>query len=727
MVGALLTIPIILSCGVVSYQAIGPQYVAAGILGAFVSAILSSVIAGLFGGPPLHVNSPKTSHAAILSSLIAVVAIHHSFTDYYKGEAASNALMVICFLTLLVSGVAQTLFGLFRLGTVVKFVPYPVLAGIVNGFALQIILGQVPSVFGVRNFNQVWAALTGHSALVLWPLGFAVGTCVLVLVAGRIGKTIPPVLVGLIGGTAAYAAASSVIDPGVLGPVIGKLPTGLSFVLRAGDIFDFLPSYAFHRHIFPIVATGLTLALVSSIQSLLSISNADELFDTRHDSNKELVVQGLSNMASAIFGGAPNGGSPNTTKAVYANGGRSRYANLVIGVSLFGFSFGLADAIAMIPLSVMAGVVILTTGSAMDSWTRQLMQRIGRSSQTSARGDVLINLLVVILVTLLVLTEGALAALGVGMAATFLIFLYRVNSGVVGRVRYADRLMSRTDRPLALAEEILRNPRCIAVVDLHGPLFFGNADTVGQKVEAELRTSSWVILSFRRCSMIDTSGAMVLKRLDAGAKKSGKRMFLAYLPEGGRRREYLRNVGVSTMESEGRIFDDVDAALACAENELLRKAHGDSDRDSERPLAEFDVVGGLTPEQIVQLESHMEHHRYAVGDCIIAEGAEDHGLYFLTRGQVSIYTRNDEMRLRLASYVAGTDVLFGEMAILTGARRSADVYADTEVAVLKLTNEAFEALCNEAPQIATRLMRRVSATLAKRLAKMTQLVRELET
>jgi SulP family sulfate permease len=173
-VGALIAVPIILSCGVVSYQSIEPAFVTAGISAAFVAAVAASVVSVLFGGTPLHVSSPKTTHAAILSGLIANVAIHHSFSDTYGGDRAPAALMTICFLTLLVSGATQVLLGASRMGALVKFVPYPVLAGFINGFAIQIILAQAPKLIGLDRGNQLMGALTGAVPFNWWSLGFAV-------------------------------------------------------------------------------------------------------------------------------------------------------------------------------------------------------------------------------------------------------------------------------------------------------------------------------------------------------------------------------------------------------------------------------------------------------------------------------------------------------------------------------------------------------------------------
>ena len=117
-----------------------------------------------------------------------------------------------------------------------------------------------------------------------------------------------------------YSGLSRHIDLAAFGQIIGDLPPGLTLVPHIDDIAEFLQSFTFARHVFPIVATGITLALVSSIQSLLSITVADRLFETRHSSNRELMVQGAGNLLTAIFGSTPSDGSPNTTQAAYSNG-----------------------------------------------------------------------------------------------------------------------------------------------------------------------------------------------------------------------------------------------------------------------------------------------------------------------------------------------------------------------------------------------------------------------
>lgn len=725
--GALVTVPIILSCGVVAYHSIGPAYVSAGITAAFISAIVAAVLAGLLGGPPLHVNTPKTSHAAILSSLIAVIATHHSFSDHFAGEAAAQALMVICWIALFISGLFQTVLGALRLGGLVKFVPYPVLAGIINGFALQIIIGQVPYVLGIEHLPRLEAVFTRGS----WPIhGWSIALSSLagglVLFGDRLSKRIPSALTGLVVGTLAYALLGRQVDSGALGPVIGEFPAGIAVHLQVADMLGFLSSTAFQRHIFPIVATGITLALISSIQSLLSMSASDELFETRHDSNKELMIQGSVNMVAATLGGTPSGGSPNVTRLVHANGGRDRWANIALALALIGISFGSGHLIGHIPLSVMAGVVIVSTASSMDRWTQQLLRKIGTSSSAAKRSDALMNLVVVSLVAALVIFEGALAALGVGIAAIFFLFVYRANSTVIGRVMHADQITSRTAWPMSALRFMAEQSNRIAVLELQGPLFFGNSETVYQRIEKEAVSAKWIILSFKHCPTIDTSGAMLLKQLAALMHKQGRRLLLSDLPQGGHRREYLQNIGADQLEKDGLVFDDLDSALAFAESELLQRVGLADTSETEKDLTQFEVLAGLTEKELLTLRASLEQQHFDIGDCIIQDGNQSPSLYFLTRGKVSVYTRTEGRLVRLTSYSAGVDAVFGEASLAMQGTRSMEVCTDTAATVLRLPPAAYHKLCAEHPTIALRLMQGVSTELSLRLTRMMYTVRELE-
>lgn len=725
VVGALIVVPIILSCGVVLFHSIGPEFVTAGISAAFIASVMPALVSGLFGGPPLHINSPKTTHAAILAGLIATVATHHSFADVYSGDKAPAALMTICFLTLLVSGVTQALLGISRMGSLVKFIPYPVLAGFINGFALQIILNQAPKLFGLQQERQLLTMLTGWDAINWWALGFAAISGGLVFLTGRFTKAIPAAIVGLIGGTLAQLVVAKFVWQVDLGPVIGTLPAGISPHFRLDEILGFLLSAAFPPHVFQILATGVTLAFVSSIQSLLSISASEHISGGRHKSNRELVVQGAGNILSAIFGGAPSGGSPNVTQTVFSSGGRTGAANLAYAATLLGLSYGLSQIIGLIPLSAMAGVVVITTAGAMDKWTQQLIIRIGSSSGSPAsRQDLALNLVVVILVATLVVSAGALAALGVGMAAVFMVFLYRSNTNVIRRVLHGDRLHSRTERSHAAFDALTQHGLRIAVIEVDGPIFFGSAETVAQSIERELTTSDWIILDLKRVSHFDSSGVMMLKRLDDRMLKSNQHLLLSHLPQGGNRRNFLRTIGLTAPESQGRIYEDTDEALSWVEDELLTTLNFIENNENEVELKQFEACRGMDEEELHLLKEMLNRQKREAGDVIIREGEACRSLFFLALGRVSVQLITEDRVARLASFRAG--VACGGMALLSDQTHSASVVAETAVVLMELTVEAWERLKRMNPGVESKLIRNLIDEISYRVHNLNIVVRELE-
>jgi len=730
IVGSLMVVPIILSCGIVSYQSLGPDFVSAGIIAAFVSAFFAALMAGIFGFPPLHGNCPKTSHAAILSSLIAGISTHQAFHSSFTGDSAPQALITICIITLSVSGLTQLALGGAGLGAIVKFIPHPVLAGFINGFALQIIIGQVPNLLGFPSFDKleaiVGAILTGNQTFNPYPLCLAMFACILATISSKISKMIPSALVGLTGGALAFVGLRHFTGLGdSLGATIGELPTGSYFNLQFENIARIVKNFSVIDDWFSILTTGITLALISSIQSLLSISSADELFGTRHNSNKELMVQGGANLLSALFGGTPNGGSPNVTQNMYANGGRTRNANLVSAATLLTLSFGLGDVIAQIPLSVMAGVVILNTAGAMDKWTQQLLKKVDLRHHTSSnRVEVLTNLIVVILVTVLVVATGALPALGVGMTLSFMVFLYQAKDTAVRKVLHLNQIMSRIDRPVIEKNILMAYADRVAVFELQGPLFFGAAETVSQQIEAEMATADWIILDFRRNSLVDASGAMTLKRLNTNMSKVHKKLILAYLPLDSQIRQDLSDLGVEELETKGRVFEDTDTALAAAEAELLDDLGFAKEATDDLRLAQFELLSELNEEELNILASWVDVHYFNQGDPIIESGSDDRGVFFLANGQASVCSTVRGRVLRLVTYRPG--IIFGEMALFTGRIRSADVIADTGATVFELTHGAYERLCIEAPHVAIKLLTGLGSGLADRLVATTHIVRELE-
>jgi sulfate permease, SulP family len=720
LAGALTVVPIILSCGAVLYESMGPAWVTAGISAAFVAAVVVAIISALSGGAPLHMNSPKTTHAAILSGLIASVATDPLFA---AGNGGGAALLVVASAALLVSGIVQSILGLSRLGMLVKFVPYPVLAGFINGFAIQIILNQLPRALAIDGPEELFRAVSGTVPVNWWALGFAIASGAFTILAKKRSGPVPAALIGLFGGTALHMVCLRFAPHEDLGAVIGTLPSGIPLIPRISDILSFATSAGFQNHAAVILATGVTLALVSSIQSLLSISSTEQLFGARHNSNRELVVQGASNIVSALFGGAPSGGSPNITRIVHASGGRTQLANCAYACVLVALSYGLNRIVGLIPLSVMAGVVIVTSAEAMDKWTHQLLLGVGYGGHSSTRWEIFLNLAMVFIVTALVVFTSVLVALGVGFAAALIAFIYRSNAQMIRRIQHATQLRSRTARSRASLEALGHEGHRIAIVELDGPLFFGSAERVERVVGDELTGSDWVLLDLKRISHFDSSGVLMLKRLDELLVRSGRRLFLAPLFAEGRRRKFLVEWGLTKPEAEGRVFESTDAALSRAEDELLNKLVT-PDIDEEIGLAAFGVTQNMDDSERAVLAALAMRKSFAAGDVVARGGEAGGGLILLARGRLGVLWEKDGKTLRATSYKSG--MALGEIPLMLERRRMSKLVADTPAILLEISQDALEHLRTTMPALDAKLMRNLNVEMGHRLCDLLESLRDVD-
>lgn len=716
-VGALTAVPIVLSCGAVLYETLGTQYVTAGIVAAFIAVVISALVAGCFGGAPLHVNTPKTTHAAILSGLAATVAATPAFSATFTGNERVTALMTIGFLALAISGLAQILLGGLKIGSVVKFMPFPVLAGFVNGFALQIVWQQLPRTLGLNNDEQMLTLWTGHVAVNLAAFVFACLSGLTVVLVKRYRSRVPPAVAGLVVGTAVQWLVVWLAPAWPRSPLIGALPAGIPLHLQFAPIARFAEAGVFGQLIAPIVITGLTLALVSSLQSLLSIASTEHLFGARHRGNRELVVQGTSNLLGALAGGAPSGGSPNVTQAVHASGGRTNVANLVFAGVTIALSYGLNRVIAVIPHAVMAGVVIVTSADAMDGWTRQLAVALRVRGRAMGRIDLALNLGLVLIVTAIVAFVGVLPALCVGLVAALLLFLYQSNASIVRCTHDATHLRSRTERSPRQREALDAHGERIAVVRIDGPLFFGAAQTVAKAIGERFARADWIVLDLKRVSHLDSSGVMMLKRVDDEARRDGKRLFMAHVPQNGPRRRLMVNLGLARLDKERRFFTTTDAALSAAEDELLVALKADDD-DVECGLASFALTRTLSRGELDTLAALLVRRHLAAGSEV---APEDHppALLLLAQGRVNaLVSKGGEMR-NVASYRAG-------MALDALSSRELTLVAQTDIVVFLLSGQALASLRASHPSLLASLMTNLLHELGERHVDALKRLRSLE-
>lgn len=713
LAAALFVIPAVLGCGVIVFQPLGSQYQAMGIQAAFAATIAAAAFRGLFAGRSLHVNAPRATQAALLAGLL-IEATQRATAGGHILD--THVLIAIPALALAAGAVLQLLLGLLRWGDALKFVPQPVVAGFVNGFALVILWQQLPNLLGVAD-----AAALSLSAVNVLALGLAVLTAAGAWLLRRRLSAIPVPLVGLAAGAVLYRILAPLTGGAALGPTVKAPPMGLPFDPTVDSLIVLVGHPLLTAMAPSILVTGLTLGIVSSIQSLLSAAVADSLLHARHDSNRELAAQGGANLLSALLGGTVTGGSPLYTRVAIHNGARTDRANLFLGAVLLAAALGLGPLLEMVPLSVMAAMVMITV-LRPDDWTSRLISQLRNGQAGVARAELWQNLGIMVTVAALVAASDVLVALGVGMGLSVMVYLRRAAVSVVRRSYYGDRVHSHTGRSSADTDLLERHGAAIAIMELHGPVFFGSAENLARAAEAMMTRADTLILDLSRVNDVETTGVLVLRRLDERLKQEGKTLLLAGLWKGRGLRALMRDMGFDKPEAEGRLFPELETALSLAEDRLLTRLAGGEDAEAELPLCDHPSVQGLTQAQFDLLSLTTRRLVYAAGDRILAEGSADNSQFFLVKGRVRVEKRSAETghAVRIGSIRAGA--IFGEMAMLTGEPRSADVVADSPVVCHELTAEDVAMLDSLDPAISFILVRNIAKEVTVKIARLSRAV-----
>ena len=293
---AIISIPLSIGYGIIVYGPLGAEFLPFAALLGIYGCLLGGICASLLGGTEIQITAPKAPLTLLLAAFVAPLALSLQITDV----ASRNILIVgLASLCVLIGGIIQLLFGTLRLGNLIKYVPYPVVSGFMNGIAVILILEQIGPLVGARGHVSLFEIF--FNPTVVQPLTLVVGltTILVILSARRIIRAVPASLIGLLAGTALFYVLQTIAGASALGSVIGNF----SFQWPESDIFP----EAFRlldnidlTDLFPrILVTGFVLGSIGALESLLSSVAADNIAGTRHKSNKELIGQGIGNMRTA--------------------------------------------------------------------------------------------------------------------------------------------------------------------------------------------------------------------------------------------------------------------------------------------------------------------------------------------------------------------------------------------------------------------------------------------
>jgi SulP family sulfate permease len=704
----LVALPSAIAFGVTIYASIGPAYAGLGALAGILGAAALGLVAPSLGGTNRLITAPCAPAAAVLSA----------FAIELVQQDVDPAFIVLRLTALgLVAGLIQLLLGLMRIGSLIKYIPFPVVSGYLTGVGLIIIGSQIPKFLGVFGNQSLWRTLTSPQTWQWQSALIGVVTATVMLGAPLVTRVVPAAILGLLAGVLTYFGLAHFVDESMLvlegnkliiGPLGGSAAGMLEAVTgRWRDIGELKLG-----QIAALMWTALTLAVLLSIDTLKTAVVLDALTRSRHDSNRELVAQGLGNVASACVGGMPGAGQMGATLVNLASGGQTRVSGVVEGVLALLAFLALGAFIAWIPVAALAGILIVVGIRMIDLKSLHLLE----SSWT------MLDFAVILAVVAVALAYSLIAASAVGIAlAMFLFIREQLTSTVIrrkanGSERFSKRV--RLGHEMELLEQ--RGDRT-TILELQGSLFFGTKDQLYTALEPELSKRTYIVLDMRRVQSVDVTAVHLLSQIRDSLIERGA--FLVFsglthtLPNGRNLAELFERMDLTTTTDHVQVFGELDDAVEWVEDQVLEDKLAKAAEVPPLEIYEMEIFKDSKEDSLIALVECLERRSVAKNEKVFSIGDAADRLYLIRKGAVRITTPvpgTGSSRHRL-TYGRG-DFIGGLSFVTRAVSFSADATAMEETELYVLHRESFEKLCEEHRRLALQLMQAIAQVLALRLS-----------
>lgn len=707
---AVVSLPLSIGLGALAMAPLGPEYIGWGVMAGLHAAAFMSLVAVLAGARGVAIYAPR---GLVTFSIASVVTTTFVGASWLQGQSAYMVVSAM-FLMLAMVGVLQLVFAVARLPRLVKYLPAPVMAGFQNAAAIAIMASQIPVLLGLPAGTSVLRLPELIADVHL--LGAALGafTLAMVFLSPRVLRRGPPLLVALFVGTLLYHVIDQLM-PGAVGGVVGSLEAVLPDGRELAGIMAVtqLPGFA---EALPKLALGaLSIAVVASLDVVLSSKLVENLSGQRRNSTQELLCTGTANTVGPLLGGIAGSISLAPTMTNFQAGARSSLSLLSHGMVALALIVFAAPILGYIPKAVIGALLFYAGLQLVDRWSVQLLRRVvkGRSVQWRT---IAIDLLVIALVASVALTGQLAAAVGLGVLISVIVFTVRMSQGIMRRVRFGDVLRSRRSRPARELELLAASGRRIMCIELEGPVFFASAEQLQNHVDdAAASGTSHIVVDLERVTEIDSTGAQLFVQVAKRLQTRKAVLVLSGITTESRVVLSLREQGVlEAIESigPGRLHPDLDRALEWCETAFLSTAGSDDFREL-LALDQIDLFHGLASDERTLVASFMSQHTYAVGETVFSEGDEGDALFIIVRGAASVRIALPVGDRRLVTFAPGT--VFGEMALLDRQKRSATIRADEQLVCFVLQRARFDELANDYPKVAMMLMANMAREMSHRL------------
>ena len=719
LVSAAVAIPLAMGYGMFAFAPLGEDYFEDGARAGIASAVVVAIACVALGDKTTTVYAPRITSTFFLGLLILGLA-HSDEPAIHAGGAP--LVLAIAFSIVLLAGAFESLFGVIKLGTLIKFTPRPVMAGFQNAAAALLFLVQLGNVCGFDRtvpFTQVPQHLDS-----IKPLSLAVAAITFTVMwnAKKLLPKVPPMLVGIGLGCILYYVGVLAGLGSYLGPIIASGPraaigpTAFPYfggLARDNDLIALLPT---------ILGGALALAVIASIDALLCAKLITAPVEPRRDGDRLLMRLGVGNLAAASIGGITSGINIGPSIVNRAFGARRPLSVVVNAVALLVAGTLLFSLLGQIPRVALSAVIMVIAVQHFDVWSLRLVRAFRRGPH-AYRFNVALDLAVVVAVAVLSIAINIVPAVFIGVAIAVALFVFRMSRSIIRRSYRCGTIHSRTSRTAPDRAFLEGSGDAILVMELQGALFFGTGEKMLSEIETALRReTSCVILDLRRLTEIDSTGANVLLELKANFAQRNIELLLAAAAK-TIAMERLESFGVLSSIGDANIVPDVDRGIQRAEDDLLRtqpQLH-----DTEMPLAQVGVLAGFSATDLKVIEPYLKRASYLAGAVVFRENEVGNEVMMVIRGTASAYLQTPNTNIRLATFAPGT--IFGELAILDEGVRSATVIADKELACRALTTSDFAALSATSPSVAIRLLAAIARELSGRLRTANRTIHQLDT
>ncbi len=494
-----------------------------------ITAIVAGLLISVFGGSKVQIGGPTGAFIVIVYGIIQ--------------QYGFSGLMIAT----IMAGVFLIFLGVLKLGTIIKYIPYPIVVGFTSGIAVTIFTTQMKDLFGLSmtnvpaDFIEKWIAYFHAMGTVnWWSLVVGVVSILIIIYTPRFSKKIPGSLIAIVVLTLAvwllrtYAGVTSIETIGDRFTINAMLPEAQVPTIT----WDVIKS---------LVAPAITIAVLGAIESLLSATVADGVIGDKHDSNAELVGQGIANIVTPLFGGIPATGAIARTMTNINNGGKTPMAGIVHAFVLLLIFLFLMPLAQYIPMACLAGVLVMVS-YGMSGW------RTFKALLKTPKSDVIVLLITFFLTVIFDLT----IAIEVGLIIACLLFMKRMSETTDVHV-ILDEIDPNDDTDIHLHEEHLMIPKGVEVYEINGPYFFG-AGNQFEEIMAMMGDRPKVrIIRMRKVPFVDSTGIHNLTVLCEISRKEGIHIILSGVRP--KVHDTLKKAGFYDLIGEENICSHIDIAL----------------------------------------------------------------------------------------------------------------------------------------------------------------------